>query len=134
MTGPQILRVTLPLPPSVNHSHNLVRLHSKAGKPYTSRVPSAKTRAWRDEAWWLIKREVVCKHWRTITGAKVVVELTYYWPDRRRRDTHNRIKEIMDALTVAGVFADDCQALARERDYRIDRDRPRVEVQVGRKA
>lgn len=71
--------------------------------------------------------------WRATTEGKVVVELTYYWPDRRRRDTHNGIKELMDLLQVAGAFADDCQALAVERDFCVDPDRPRVEIAVRRK-
>jgi crossover junction endodeoxyribonuclease RusA len=63
----------------------------------------------------------------------VVIELTYFWPDRRRCDTHNRIRELMDVLQAAGAFANDCQALAHERDFRVDARRPRVEIAVRKK-
>jgi len=76
---------------------------------------------------------MLAARWHPIAEGKVVVELTYFWPDRRRRDTHNRIKEVMDVLQAAGAFADDCQALARERDFRLDPERPRVEIAVRRK-
>jgi hypothetical protein len=39
----------------------------------------------------------------------------------------------MDVLEAAGAFADDCQALARERDFRLDAERPRVEIALRRK-
>jgi hypothetical protein len=39
----------------------------------------------------------------------------------------------MDVLQAAGAFANDCQALAREQDFRIDAERPRVETEVRRK-
>lgn len=124
------LELSLPLPPSVNHSHRPARAISKTGKPYLRRVPTDETKAWRSEAYFNARRAVVCTNWQPIIRGKVVVELTYYWPDRRRRDTHNRIKEIMDLLQTAGIFADDCQALARELDYLIDRKHPRVDLSI----
>lgn len=127
--GP-VLRATLPLPPSVNHSHTLVYRRSRTGHVRPTRVPSDATKAWRREAYLAVRSAIMRAQWRPITDGKVVVALTYYWPDRRRRDTHNRIKELMDILAVAGVFSDDRQALAREWDYLIDRDHPRVELQV----
>lgn len=71
--------------------------------------------------------------WYPIAEGEVLVELTYFWPDRRRRDTHNRIKELRDVLQAAGAFANDCPALARERDSCVDPGRPRIEVAVRRK-
>ena len=126
----QALVVELPLPPSMNHSHTLVYRRSKTGRAHPARVPSAATKAWRSAAYLATRAAMSASKWRPITCGKVAVELTYFWPDRRRRDTHNRIKELMDVLAVAGVFADDCQALAREQDFRVDRSRPRVELRV----
>ena len=96
-------------------------------------MPTDRTIAWRAAAYHAARRAIVAACWRPIDEGKVVVELTYFWPDRRRRDTHNRIKELMDVLQAAGAFANDCQALARERDFLIDRQQPRVEVAVRRK-
>jgi len=126
----KVLVVELPLPPSVNHSHDLVKARARNGRTFTRRVPSAATKGWRSEAYLATRKAITAADWRPICCGKAVVELTYFWPDRRRRDTHNRIKELMDVLAVAGVFADDCQALAREQDFCIDSSRPRVELRV----
>ena len=94
-------------------------------------MPTGGTLAWRAAAYQSVRRAIMAACWHPITDGKVVVELTYFWPDRRRRDTHNRIKELTDVLQEADAFADNCQALAREWDLQIDRQRPRVEVAVG---
>ena len=134
MSGEPVLRLALELPPSVNHSHqNALRRSTRTGRLYTAQVPTERTMAWRAAAHHAARRAIVAARWRPVAEGKVVVELSYFWPDRRRRDTHNRIKELMDVLQAAGAFANDCQALARERDFEIDRRRPRVEVTVRAK-
>jgi crossover junction endodeoxyribonuclease RusA len=134
MSGEPVLRLALELPPSVNHSHkNALRRNARTGRLYTAQVPTGHTLAWRAAAYHAARRAIATARWRPIAEGKVVVELSYFWPDRRRRDTHNRIKELMDVLQAAGAFANDCQALARERDFQIDRRRPRVEVAVRAK-
>ena len=126
------LNVALPLPPSVNHSHCNVRRRSKVGKVYTAKVPTSLTRSWRTKAHVAIRNAIVSQAWRVPgKGAKVVVEVWYYWPDESYdRDTHNRIKELMDALQRALVFPNDCTALAREQDYACDPADPRLELRV----
>jgi crossover junction endodeoxyribonuclease RusA len=135
MSEQPVLRLAVALPPSVNHSHkNALRRSRRTGRLYTAQVPTGHTLAWRAAAYHAARRAIMAARWHPIVEGKVVVELTYFWPDRRRRDTHNRIKELMDALQVAGAFANDCQALARELDFRIDVERPRVEVAIRRKS
>ena len=69
--------------------------------------------------------------WVCPCGEKVIVELTVYWPDRRRRDTNNCHKLLCDA--IEGIaFDDDRWALVRDLDFDVDRDDPRVEVAVKR--
>ena len=134
MSSEPVLRLALELPPSVNHSHkNALRRSTRTGRLFTAQVPTERTIAWRSAAYHEARRAIAAAGWRQVAEGKVVVELSYFWPDRRRRDTHNRIKELMDVLQAAGAFANDCQALARERDFEIDRRRPRVEVIVRRK-
>jgi crossover junction endodeoxyribonuclease RusA len=126
------LRVSLELPPSVNHSHCNVRRRSRAGKLYTAKVPTSFTRGWRSRAHVDLRNALVAQGWKTpLKDAKVVVEIWYYWPDESYdRDTHNRIKELMDALQRALVFTNDCTALAREQDYVCDPAHPRLELRV----
>jgi Holliday junction resolvase RusA-like endonuclease len=129
---PDRLTIVLPLPPSVNHSHCNVRRRSRTGKIYTAKTPTAITRTWRARAHVAIRNAIVAQAWRVPSkGAKVVVEVWYYWPDESYdRDTHNRIKETMDALQRALVFPNDCTALAREQDYAYDPVDPRLELCV----
>ena len=64
---------------------------------------------------------------------RAVVEVTYYFPDRRRRDKDNYSgKFLLDALCRAGVLADDCARLTRlpEPVFSLDRGFPRTEVVV----
>jgi crossover junction endodeoxyribonuclease RusA len=126
------LNVSLPLPPSVNHSHAMARRRAKSGKLYTTRVPTPSTIAWRSTAHVALRNAIVTQAWRTpAPGAKVIVEVWYYWPDEsHERDTHNRLKELMDALQRALVFSNDSCALAREQDFAYDRKNPRIELRI----
>ena len=129
------LEFSTELPPSVNHSHQNVTRRTKKGKTYTAKSPTPATRRWRTQAHVDAVNAKAAAKWRTPEeGAKVVVEITYFWPDESRdRDTHNRIKELMDALQRPHVFTNDCCALARELDYQTDPERPRIELCIWEK-
>ena len=93
MGGEPVLRLALELPPSVNHSHkNARRRSARTGRLYTAQVPTDQTIAWRAAAYREARRAIMKAGWRPIAAGKAVVELTYFWPDRRRRDTHNRTR------------------------------------------
>lgn len=68
------------------------------------------------------------QRWHT-ASEKVVVRLWYYWPDARKRDTHNTLKLLLDALESAGIYENDSLALPQIMDYQIDRANPRVEIE-----
>lgn len=88
--------VTLPPPPSVNTYWRTFRgrmLISAKGREYRQTV--ANTVAWREL--------------RPMFSGLVSVELTFCPPDKRRRDLDNLLKATFDALTSAGVWADDNQ-------------------------
>ena len=61
---------------------------------------------------------------------KAVVEIVYYFPDRRRRDPDNYSgKFLLDGLTRAGIIADDsfdCIKLQLGADF--DKENPRTEI------
>ena len=68
---------------------------------------------------------------------KASVAATFYWPNKRRRDTDNAIaslKAAYDGLVDAGLLPDDdYECMQRERPvFEIDRDHPRVELLVTR--
>ena len=52
-----------------------------------------------------------------------------FMPDRRRRDADNVVKAISDSLNGV-AFTDDAQVVRVVADKALDRERPRVEVEV----
>lgn len=116
-------RLVLNLPPSVNHMYINGRIGHRL-----SRILSKSAKMWIDDS--VIK----ATDWRTKNGwktahHKVYVRLWYYFPDYRRRDTHNTIKILMDALEDAQVYIDDRWAMPQIQDFEIDKERPRVEIE-----
>lgn len=118
-----MLRLTLPIVPSVNHCYRNVSVHR--------RILSAEGAAWRQEAQLRAKLAAKRQGWNFSVNEKLVVEITTYWPDRRRRDTHNAHKLLMDSLEGV-LYKDDRWVLVRDVDFYIDRAHPRVELVIRR--
>jgi len=57
------------------------------------------------------------------------VRIWYYFPDRRRRDTHNLLKVILDGISE-GLRIDDRWFLVHEEGVWIDPEKPRIEIEV----
>ncbi|OMF17203.1 endodeoxyribonuclease RusA [Paenibacillus amylolyticus] len=109
--------------PSVNHMYKNAMVRGRRMKVKT---PIAE--AWFEET---ILHATVWRNknrWSTATG-KVIVRLWYFFPDKRRRDTHNTLKPLMDALEDAGIYEDDQTALPQIMDYEVDRKNPRIEIE-----
>lgn len=66
--------------------------------------------------------------WRTANG-KVIVRLWFFFPDNRRRDTHNGLKALLDAFEDAQIYKNDQTALPQVMDYQVDRKWPRLEIE-----
>lgn len=120
-------RLILPLPPSVNHAYRIY-VHPQTGQ--RMRVLTSEAQRFRRDAAYLALR------WRQVTGwampqpgVKVVLRLWYYWPSRRRMDTHNREKVLLDALEGV-LYPEDRWVLIQEMDFAVDRRHPRVEIEV----
>lgn len=108
-------KVTLPLPPSVNHTY----IRTKNGSALTQ-----KARDWKELAAWEAKTTL--RGWK-IADQKVILEIWIYWGSRRRRDCDNLLKLLQDCLQGV-VYTDDKWALPRVMDWDIDSDNPRIEV------
>lgn len=87
-----VVEITLPYPPSVNH--------------YLSRNQRGGVR---------VKPEVKSFYWQVFLacqgkakfGGRVAIEVDVWFPDNRKRDLGNLDKCLLDALVNAGVIMDD---------------------------
>jgi crossover junction endodeoxyribonuclease RusA len=95
------LRLVLPMGPSAN---NYWRTYQRNGKIMTA--PSLDAKAYRVA----ITNIAITLRWTPFApNARLRVHHKFYPPDKRRRDSDNYLKPLWDALTHAGVWADDSQ-------------------------
>lgn len=119
-----MLKLTIPIVPSVNHCYRNVSIHR--------RILTKTGERWKNEVQMLAKTEAKKQGWQFSKGEKLILELWAYWPDKRRRDMSNMHKLLPD--TLEGIlYEDDCMVLIRDMDFDIDRKNPRVEL-ILRKA
>lgn len=119
-TNPANLHVILDLPPSMNHYY----FTAKNGQ----RIMTPKAKWWMTNAKWQLKIIAKTERWRMVEGRKVIAKIWVYWPDNRKRDTHNLHKALLDAAEGI-IYDNDRWALARDMDFSVDRERPRVEME-----
>jgi len=111
---------SIPVPPSENHC--FINIGNR-------RVLSRDAKDFMREA--ALKAKIAAKgvNWRIENGRKVVILLYFYFPNKRKKDTHNTLKVLMDAFQGI-LYEDDYWALPRIMDFEIDRDNPRLDLVV----
>lgn len=117
------MRLILRIPPSINHMYVNARFKKRIAK-----VLSHAAKIWFEEAVIITNNWRQFSNWQTQDG-KTVVNIWFYLPDNRRRDTHNSLKILMDALEDGRIYEDDRYAMPRIMDYEIDKDNPRIEIE-----
>jgi crossover junction endodeoxyribonuclease RusA len=113
-----MIRITLPLPPTVNHYQR----NASATQRYTT----AEGKRFKQAA-----ARIASQHRRGIPiNARLALRAVLYFPDKRRCDLDNRVKPLQDALS-AGMGFDDWQ-IDRLEVIRgePDKQRPRCEVEI----
>lgn len=120
-TNPR-LSMALPIPPSINHMYYNTR---GGGKRLTIkaenyvRISKALINLAMEEQRW----NKPSKHtW-------LYADLVFYFPDRRRRDSHNTLKLLLDVMNKL-VYEDDYTCLPRIQSVEYDKDNPRVEILI----
>ncbi|EHQ63644.1 endodeoxyribonuclease RusA [Paenibacillus dendritiformis C454] len=111
------------LAPSVNHMYRNARVKNR-----NMRVLTDVAHAWYEETVLTANVWRRRNRWMTAQG-KTIVRLWFFFPDRRKRDTHNALKLLLDALEDAGIYENDQYALPRIMDFEIDRQNPRIEIE-----
>lgn len=115
------LELCLGIPPSKNHAF-FYRQGAKHKK--------ANTRKYENEAKSIIRREIAKQDWTMQKESTwFVMEIRLYQPDRRRRDSHNILEILMDVLEEL-VYHDDYYVLPRVMLVDLDKEDPRVELEI----
>ena len=115
----QVLTVTLPLPPSVNHMYQAAgrgRRLTKQAMEYIRTAQDTVKKAIRKQGWKKDKDHV----W-------YVMDLYYYFPDKRIRDSHNTLKLLTDCLEGL-LYKNDYFLLPRIQYVCLDRSNPRLGI------
>ena len=119
------MRLILPIPPSVNHSHKNIRRGNRL-----MRIRSEETQQYMDDAKWMAIDWRNRVKWRKPDAkSKIILRIWIYWADLRRRDADNLGKVLLDSLTGV-LYEDDRQVLPRVMDMNVDRRNPRVEIEL----
>ncbi|TCX53818.1 RusA family crossover junction endodeoxyribonuclease [Dehalobacter sp. 14DCB1] len=114
------LKISLPLPPSVNHMYYNTRNGGKRLTPTAEnyiRVSRALINEAIDEQKWLRQNDSTWYY----------VDLVFYMPDRKIRDSHNMLKLLLDVMQGV-VYKNDYYAQPRVQSVEYDKENPRVEV------
>jgi Holliday junction resolvase RusA-like endonuclease len=90
-----MVEFTVPIAPSGNRMWR----HTKQGIVYKTN----EARKYQEQVSQIAELAKHMYNWEMATD-KIIIEYTYFWPDRRKRDTGNQKKVINDALQ--GVIVD----------------------------
>lgn len=116
------LCITLPIPPSVNHMYVNTR---GGGKRLTN-----KAEQYIRESRAIINQTIEEQRWiKQEKATWYYVDLVFFMPDRRIRDSHNCLKLLLDVMQGI-IFENDYYALPRIQTVEYDKENPRVEVCV----
>lgn len=116
----QVLKFSLPIPPSVNHIYQNVGRGAR--RLTTNAMQYIKT------AQDIVKKEVKRSKWKMDDRAVwQFMDLYFYFPDKRRRDSHNCLKLLTDSMEGL-LFHDDYFLLPRIQDVQLDRENPRLDI------
>lgn len=113
------IKLVIPeIPPSNN------KFMGRGSKQYQAFTYQKEKQKWA----WLVRAAVKKKPIKPIE--KAIVNITYYFPDERKRDPDNYSgKFILDGLTKAGIIKDDSfNNIKLVLAGRVDRENPRTEI------
>lgn len=116
----QKIKLVLPVPPSVNH------IYQNAGRG--SRRLSTDAVKYIKQAQDIAKKEIKRIKWKKDNeDVWCIMDLYFYFPDKKRRDSHNCLKILTDCMEGL-LYYDDYFILPRIQDVQLDRENPRLEM------
>lgn len=116
----QVLTLTIKVPPSVNHMY----IHKRNGQKILTSTAKQYIKTIQD----LCKKEIKKQNWKKDKESVwYVMDMYFYFKDKRKRDSHNCLKLLMDSLEGL-LFTNDYFVLPRIQYVTLDRENPRVEI------
>lgn len=116
----QVLTLTIKVPPSVNHMY----IHKRNGQKILTTAAKQYIKTIQD----LCKKEMKKQNWKKDKESVwYVMDMYFYFQDKRKRDSHNCLKLLMDSLEGL-LFTNDYFILPRIQYVTLDRENPRVEI------
>lgn len=117
----QKLNLSLDIPPSVNHCYVAGRMNilTKDAQRYIINVQN------------IIKSEIKAQGFKLdLDSVWYYVDMVFYMPDRRIRDTHNTFKILFDSIQGSTFFKNDYFLMPRVLHVAYDKEKPRVELTI----
>ena len=116
----QVLTLTIKVPPSVNHMY----IHKRNGQKILTSTAKQYIKTIQD----LCKKEIKKQNWKKDKESVwYIMDMYFYFQDKRKRDSHNCLKLLMDSLEGL-LFTNDYFVLPRIQYVTLDRENPRVEI------
>lgn len=116
------MKLILKLPPSVNHMYINAKIRGR-----NIRILNKYANDWFNDSLSRIAEYKEQTNWIT-ADEKIILELFFYYPNARLRDSHNTLKILLDVLERGRIYTNDKFALPRVMDFQLDRGNPRVEI------
>lgn len=114
------LKISLPLPPSINHMY----YNTKGGGKRLTQKAEDYIRRSRG----LINLAIEEQNWiKQRKSTWYYIDLIFFMPDRRIRDSHNMLKLLLDVMQGV-VYENDYYVCPRIQAVEYDKLHPRVEV------
>lgn len=124
-----ILKLTTPIPPSVNHYLNY-RVGRSGRKTYVQSYPAVETINYQAKIRKYVAEQIELQGWEIPDkDTFVYVYITFYFA-RKRKDSNNYLKVPFDVFTDAKVWHDDDKALPIVERVYIDRENPHAEFTI----
>lgn len=112
------LRLSLPLPPSINHMY----INTRGGGKRLTKQAEDYTR----ESKALINLAIEEQNWtKCEKGNWIYVDLIFYFPDRRIRDASNCLKLLLDVMQ-GSIYINDMYAMPRILSVEYDKENPHL--------
>lgn len=115
----QEVNFTVSIAPSVNHMYIFgkgTKCLTKEAKAYIEKTQKICIQAMKEQKW-KVEKENVWYH----------MDLYFYFPDKRIRDSHNCLKLLMDSLEGI-LFPNDYFVMPRIQYVGYDKENPRIEI------